>query len=82
MRPGITDIASLKYRHETEILGQYPDPEKAYVEVVLPDKIALGKEYIRRSSLWLDLKLILMTALRMSESGPVEARPDAGQPSA
>ncbi|MFN8854517.1 MAG: sugar transferase [Planctomycetaceae bacterium] len=82
VRPGITDIASLKYRHETEILGQYPDPEKAYVEVVLPDKIALGKEYIRRSSLWLDLKLILMTALRMSESGPVEARPDAGQPSA
>jgi lipopolysaccharide/colanic/teichoic acid biosynthesis glycosyltransferase len=82
VRPGITDIASLKYRHETEILGQYPDPEKAYVEVVLPDKIALGKEYIRRSSLWLDLKLILMTALRMSESGPVEARPDASQPSA
>lgn len=81
VRPGITDIASLKYRHETEILGQYPDPERAYVEVVLPDKIALGKEYIRRSSLWLDLKLILMTALRMSESGPIEpVAPTTGQP--
>jgi lipopolysaccharide/colanic/teichoic acid biosynthesis glycosyltransferase len=60
----------LKYRHETEILGQYPDPERAYVEVILPDKISLGKEYIRRSSLGFDLKLMIMTVLRMSEVGP------------
>jgi lipopolysaccharide/colanic/teichoic acid biosynthesis glycosyltransferase len=71
VRPGITDIASLKYRHETEMLGQYPDPERAYVEVILPDKIALGKEYIRRSSLAFDLKLMIMTVLRMSETGPM-----------
>jgi len=70
VRPGITDLASLKYRHESEILGQFPDPEQAYVDVVLPDKIALGKEYIRRSSLLFDLKLIMMTVLRMSEQGP------------
>lgn len=70
VRPGITDIASLKYRHETEILGTYADPERAYVEVILPDKIALGKEYIRRSSLAFDLKLMIMTVLRMSEAGP------------
>ncbi len=70
VRPGITDIASLKYRHETEILGTYADPERAYVEVILPDKIALGKEYIQRSSLAFDLKLMIMTVLRMSEAGP------------
>ena len=70
VRPGITDIASLKYRHESEILGRYPDPERAYVEVILPDKISLGREYIRRSSLAFDLKLMIMTVLRMSEAGP------------
>lgn len=79
VRPGITDLASLKYRHETEILGQYPDPEQAYVDVVLPDKIALGKEYIRRSSLLFDLKLIMMTVLRMSEQGP-GATPETTRP--
>lgn len=70
VRPGITDIASLKYRHEAEILGQFADPEQAYVDIILPDKIALGKEYIRRSSLAFDLKLIFMTVLRMSETTP------------
>lgn len=70
VRPGITDIASLKYRHEAEILGQFPDPEQAYVDVILPDKIALGKEYIRKSSLAFDIKLIIMTVLRMSETTP------------
>jgi lipopolysaccharide/colanic/teichoic acid biosynthesis glycosyltransferase len=68
VRPGITDIASLKYRHEAEILGQFSDPEQAYVDVILPDKIALGKEYIRKSSLAFDIKLIIMTVLRMSET--------------
>jgi len=74
VRPGITDIASLKYRHEAEILGQYPDPEQAYVDVILPDKIALGKEYIRKSSLAFDIKLIIMTVLRMSETSPTSGK--------
>lgn len=67
VRPGITDLASLKYRHESELLGQFPDPDAAYINVLLPDKIALGREYIRRSSIWFDLVLILKTVLRMSE---------------
>lgn len=68
IRPGITDLASLKYRHESELLGQYPDPDAAYINVLLPDKIALGREYIRRSSLWFDLSLIFRTVFRMAES--------------
>ncbi|HIQ21624.1 MAG TPA: aminotransferase class I/II-fold pyridoxal phosphate-dependent enzyme [Planctomycetes bacterium] len=65
VRPGITDLASLKYRHEADILGRSADPERTYVERVLPEKIALSKQYVARASLWLDLKLILATLLRL-----------------
>lgn len=65
VRPGITDLASLKYRNESELLAQAANPEDAYVTQVLPDKIALGHQYIRQASLWLDLKLIAKTVLRM-----------------
>lgn len=67
VRPGITDLASLKYRHESDILGRADDPEAEYVRRILPDKIRLGKEYLRRSSLWLDLTIIVKTILRMAE---------------
>ena len=61
VRPGITDPASIKYRHEAEILGRAVDPEKEYIERVLPEKIRLGKEYVKNSSLWLDFMTILRT---------------------
>ena len=61
VRPGITDPASVKYRHEAEILGRAEDPEKEYVERVLPEKIRLGKEYVKSSSLWVDFATILKT---------------------
>ena len=67
VRPGITDLASLKYRHESEILGQADDPEQEYVRVVLPDKIALAKQYIERSSFWFDLGLIFRTLIRITQ---------------
>jgi len=66
VRPGITDIASLKYRHEAELLGGSPDPEATYLTQILPDKIALGKEYIQRQSFPLDLTLICKTVFRMA----------------
>lgn len=66
VRPGITDLASLKYRHESELLGQANDPEDLYLQSILPDKIALGKQYLRHRSLSLDLKLICKTVLRMA----------------
>ena len=67
VRPGITDIASLKYRHESELLGESENPETTYTQVILPDKIALAKEYIRRSSILFDLQLIFKTVLRIAE---------------
>lgn len=66
VRPGITDFASLKYRHESDLLGQSADPERTYLQEILPDKIALGKKYISGSSLGLDLYLIMCTVLRMA----------------
>ena len=50
VRPGITDMASLKYRDETALLGKSRDPEKEYIKSILPDKIAMGKQYIKQSS--------------------------------
>ncbi|MGH7797793.1 MAG: sugar transferase [Candidatus Binatia bacterium] len=65
MRPGLTDLASLKYSDESALLGRSSDPEEEYLQRVLPDKIRLGKEYIRRSSLIFDLNLIAKTFRRV-----------------
>lgn len=61
VRPGITDLASIAYRNEAEMLGQTSDPQAEYVSRILPDKIRLAKEYRRRSSVLFDLQLILRT---------------------
>jgi lipopolysaccharide/colanic/teichoic acid biosynthesis glycosyltransferase len=63
--PGITDLASLKYRDEAEVLGCAANPEEAYVRHVLPEKLQLAKEYVRRSSLLFDVMLILKTLLKL-----------------
>jgi lipopolysaccharide/colanic/teichoic acid biosynthesis glycosyltransferase len=65
VRPGITDLASLKYRDESTILAQYACPEEAYLRWILPDKLRLAKEYVRHASLLLDLKVILKTLLAL-----------------
>jgi lipopolysaccharide/colanic/teichoic acid biosynthesis glycosyltransferase len=61
VRPGITDLASLKYEDEAKLIGQFKSPEDEYVRSILPDKITLAKEYIDRSSLFFDLRLIFRT---------------------
>ncbi len=61
-RPGITDPASLVYRHEEEVLSQSADPERAYRESILPEKLRLSARYLRTRTLWSDLKLIALTA--------------------
>lgn len=63
LKPGLTGIASLKYRNEDEILSQQPNPQEYNDTVIWPDKVRLNKIYIERQSLWLDLKVILLTAL-------------------
>jgi lipopolysaccharide/colanic/teichoic acid biosynthesis glycosyltransferase len=65
IRPGITDLASLKYRDEAVILAQSDDPEEEYVSRVLPEKIRLAKDYMNRSSFLLDVTLVLKTLLKL-----------------
>lgn len=60
-RPGITDLATLLYRNEEEVLAGAPDPDRYYREVLLPSKLALNARYARASSAWSDLKLVLLT---------------------
>lgn len=61
VRPGITDLASIKYRNENDILGTVDNPEQYYREVILPDKLKINQEYISKSSLFFDLKIIFKT---------------------
>ena len=61
LKPGITDVASLVYRHEEEILGAASDPEPYYCDHILPAKLALNQHYIQSRSFRLDLKVILLT---------------------
>lgn len=63
--PGLTDLASLKYRDEAEVLRHAENPEEEYVRHVLPDKIRLAKEYLSRSSFFFDLTLIFKTLLAL-----------------
>src|SRR5262249_4079882 len=65
VRPGLTDLASLKYHDEQTKLGLAADPEHEYVSRVLPDKIALAKQYVRRISFASDMSLIVQTVFRM-----------------
>ncbi|MCV6628478.1 MAG: sugar transferase [Flavobacteriaceae bacterium] len=61
VRPGITDYASIHYRNETEILKAASDPEKKYIEEIMPAKLALNKKYIDEKSLYTDIKIIFAT---------------------
>jgi lipopolysaccharide/colanic/teichoic acid biosynthesis glycosyltransferase len=60
-RPGITDLPTLVYRNEEEILAQSPHPERCYRERILPDKLALNLAYGRQSSSWQDFRLVLLS---------------------
>jgi len=63
--PGITDLASIKYRDEAAILGQSADPEMEYVTRILPEKIRLAKEYARRRSLGQDMMIVIKTLMAL-----------------
>jgi lipopolysaccharide/colanic/teichoic acid biosynthesis glycosyltransferase len=65
VRPGLTDLASIKYRDEAGTLAAAADSEHEYVTRILPDKIALAREYVRRSSVWFDMQLIATTIHRL-----------------
>lgn len=63
--PGITDPASIKYRHESEILAQSPDPEMTYVEAIMPEKIQINLAYAVEATVFSDFKVVMKTLQRL-----------------
>lgn len=61
VRAGITDYASIEFSDENDLLASEEDPEKAYIEKVMPKKIELNKKYISEISILTDIKIILLT---------------------
>lgn len=61
VRPGITSLASIRYRNENDILAAASDPDRCYIEQVMPDKLAIDLEYVDRATFWNDIKLIFST---------------------
>lgn len=61
VRPGITSLASIRYRNENDILAAAEDPDRCYIEQVMPDKLAIDLEYVDRATLLNDIKLIFST---------------------
>ena len=64
--PGITDLASIAYSDENELLARAEDPERFYIETVMPAKLELNLEYIRKAGLLTDLKIIFQTLFRIT----------------
>lgn len=61
VRPGITDLASIKYRNENDLLATADNPEQYYIDVVMQDKLALNLQYIETRTFLGDIKLIFRT---------------------
>lgn len=61
LRPGITDYASIEYVDENKILGKAANPEKVYIEEIMPDKIRLNLKYIDNYNICEYFKIIFMT---------------------
>ena len=61
VRPGITDPVSLDFADESALLARTADPEREYVEVMLPQKLRAAAAYAARATLWTDLRVIART---------------------
>jgi len=62
-RPGVTDLASIVFFDEEDILEGAPDADACYDRLIRPWKSRLGLLYLRRRSAWIDLRIIALTAL-------------------
>jgi lipopolysaccharide/colanic/teichoic acid biosynthesis glycosyltransferase len=68
VRPGITDLASIAYRDESRLLAQSADPERTYVEDILPRKLQFCLEYLAHQGLGQDLRIVLATVVALFRS--------------
>lgn len=61
VRPGITDFASLRFRNEGDLLAQADDPERVYLEVILPEKLRVATNYVEHATMAADLRALGLT---------------------
>jgi lipopolysaccharide/colanic/teichoic acid biosynthesis glycosyltransferase len=89
VRPGITDPATIRFRNEEQILASSADPERTYVEEVLPSKVRLYREYLERASFLSDIRVLSETlqvvvcpalAAATSGAGPASGARATGSP--
>ncbi|WP_406683872.1 sugar transferase [Seonamhaeicola sp. MEBiC1930] len=66
VRPGITGLASLKYRNEVELLKAADNPEDLFINTIIPDKLKYNKLYIEKRNFFFDLKLIFQTIIKVA----------------
>jgi lipopolysaccharide/colanic/teichoic acid biosynthesis glycosyltransferase len=69
VRPGITDLAAIEFRDESDILARSTDPERAYVETILPVKLRHYVAYVEKRTMWLDVVIIARTLLAIFRRG-------------
>lgn len=67
VKPGITDYASIEFINENELLAQSIEPEKTYINDIMPKKLALNLKYIEYQNLMVDLKIITKTILKIAK---------------
>lgn len=65
IRPGLTDWASIRYRHENAMLEGHEDPIRLYREEIMPAKLALNLKYLEERSFWVDLKILFQTVVAL-----------------
>lgn len=66
VRPGITDIASIRFIDENNLLAAQPDPEKYYIEQIMPEKIRLNQSFISSPTLFNYLRIIALTIKKIA----------------
>ncbi|AOR24522.1 sugar transferase [Clostridium taeniosporum] len=64
VKPGITDLASIRYKDENALLGKAKNPEEFYINTIMPDKLELNLEYIKNSNVFFDVYIIVKTILK------------------
>ena len=65
VRPGITDMASIKYINENELLGKANNPEDYYIHTIMPDKLSINLEYVKNNSFMDDVTIIFKTLSKL-----------------
>jgi lipopolysaccharide/colanic/teichoic acid biosynthesis glycosyltransferase len=65
VKPGITDFASLEYINENDLLAKSDNPEKTYIDEIMPAKLALNAKYIQQQGVLVDFKIIVSTILKI-----------------